>query len=93
MAKEESLLKQIYDSDMNPCIWNNPDNPNWKSLKKACTKSYEKITQKLSIEQIKELEELKNMEFDLEEIEIEHAFKQGVTLGIKLMIEILIKTK
>jgi len=88
MRKTESLLKQLYESELNPCNRKNPKNPDWKRLKQNCLNQYETLIQTLTDEQKNELKELKHMTLELEEMEREHTFKEGVHFGAKMIMEL-----
>lgn len=84
----EDILKQLYHGELYPDEAIMTSNPNYLKIQDRINGDYEHFKEKMSVEDAKRLEGLKNQTNDISAMEGYENFAYGFKLGVALMLEV-----
>lgn len=84
----EDILRQLYHGELYPDEAIMPSNPNYQKIQDKINDDYEYLKEKMSIEDVKRFDGLKNQMHDISAMEGYENFAYGFRVGVALMLEV-----
>lgn len=83
-----TLLESLYYGHLNPEEQMIPKDPEYRQCRRELSEAMEALKKKLSAEEFADLEELMNLQYNIQGLEMAAAFGYGFRLGAAMLIEV-----